>query len=878
MKSKTLWKDIFRSFLKSKGRFLSLFLLMALGSFALIGLKVTGPNLERTADQFISKRRVMDLTVIASTGFSKDDRAELRTIPKARVELGHLLDANLISEEKSIRLFSRPQNLSLYDLSKGHYPQNKNEIVLSSWLSSKYKLGDHIKLESKKEGLLNSDTYKIVGFASSSEIWSKSNLGSSTTGDGNLALYGLLSPDSFKMTENIARLRFDNLRGLNSFSEAYESKLLKNQSHLENLLADNGFRRLDELKKEGQEKISSSRKKIIKAKEEIAANEKYLSYLPAQEKEAAEKKLESTKEEIKSKESQLDEAQKEIDHLSEPTYKIYNRATVPGGEGYQIYNTSTSSISMVGNIFPVVLYFVAALVTFTTMTRFVDEERTNSALYLALGYSKQAILAKFLSYGLLASLLGTSLGIWGGTYLLSSLIAKIIRTNLIIDWTHFYFYWNYAFLAYGIAFVSAVLPVYLIVRKELFQAPAQLLLPKAPTNGSKILLERINFLWKRLTFTQKVTIRNIMRYKQRMFMTIFGVAGSVALLFSGLGIQSSLSKVVDHQFSNLTPYDIFVITKEKPREKEIKELTSFLRSDQVASFEKVKFSNTNLKIKGQKNHYPVNIVATDKEDLKPYLYTKSVKSNTWLKIPEKGVLISEKLARLHRVKEGQNLLLRDDQNHQITVKVKGIIDMNVGHYILMSNSYYQEKFQGITSKTAYYLHLAKNNKDAIKERAKELLTYDGVEGLSQNALIVDSVNAIVASLKNVMALLVFLSLLLALVILYNLTTINIAERIRELSTVKVLGFHDHEVTLYIYRETIILSVIGIVFGLIAGKYLHLLIMTLIGADNMNFGTQVDAYVYLLPVMSIIILILALGLMVDRRLAKLDMLEALKSVE
>ena len=300
--------------------------------------------------------------------------------------------------------------------------------------------------------------------------------------------------------------------------------------------------------------------------------------------------------EITAAQSEIEDAKTELSKIEKSSYQVYTRSTLPGSDGYVTYQNATKSIAAVGNVFPVVLYLVAALVTFTTMARFVDEERTQSGLFKALGYTNKQIMAKFVLYGLGAGLAGAIVGIILGNTVLSPLISSIITETTVIGASTLYFYPLWTSLAIGLTLLSAVLPAYLVAQRELFEKPASLLLPKPPVSGSKILLERWRFVWSRLSFTHKVTARNIFRYKLRMLMTIFGVAGTVALLFGGLGIRSSISGVVDRQFGDLIHYDMLVVENSKASEEELDGLSDFLQSDQVRQSLPVAFEQLTEKI------------------------------------------------------------------------------------------------------------------------------------------------------------------------------------------------------------------------------------------------------------------------------------------
>lgn len=873
---KTLWKDIFRSIWQTKGRFLSLFLLMALGSFALVGLKVSGPNLENTARHYINQHRLMDLSIMGSHGFSKKDLQEIKSIPNATYELSHQVEANFDTSGAAIRLQSPDKRISTSSLQKGRLPSTSSEIALSSWYQKDYKIGDTVRIHSPKTQLLNQDSFKIVGFYENPEIWSKKNLGASRTGDGNLALYGLIAPNAFKGEKNLARIRYNDLAKLNPFGIKYDKSLQTKEESLENIFYNNSKERLKDLQKKSLSRIAENEQKITEAETNLSNQEKKLIYLNGPALKTAKTKIDQARKELAKKEKTIEQAKSDVKAMPKPVYLISNRQTQEGGEGYQVYHSSTISIANVSNIFPVVLYLVAALVTFTTMTRFVDEERTNSGLLLAIGYSKKDIYKKFIIYGFIASALGTLIGVIGGTYLLSAMIVKICLNNLILESVTYHFYWNYTALAFFLAALSALLPAYLVARKELNQAPAQLLLPKPPSKGAKIFLERLPIIWSRLTFTQKVTARNIIRYKLRMIMTIVGVAGSVALLFSGLGIQSSLSKVIDKQFSELTPYDILLVSKKS--EESQKTIQDYFHIQNISSYQEINLTSLDLDIKRQRTNSKVTVLSSQKPSLKPYMELIDDGTKKPLLVPKNGVFISTKLASFYNVKPGQNLTLTDKHGKNFNVKVANVIDMRVGHYIICSNDYYQKAFKQLETNPAFLINLPKHSRKDVRSISKFFMNKPEVISLSKNIMITDYVQSIVDSLNQVMALLVILSASLSLVILYNLTTINIAERIRELSTIKVLGFYDKEVTMYIFKETILLSGIGIILGLISGYYLHQLLMTLMGASNMNFGTDVDLYVYLVPVITITLLIIGLGFIVHMSLKRLDMLDALKSVD
>ena len=907
MKRKVYWKDLFASFTHSKGRFLSILTLMLLGSLALVGLKVTTPNMHRTANQFIQQQKMLDLAVMGDLGLDQADQEELLGVKGARVEFGLLLDLTVRGTGKAIRLFSAPKSLSSFRVTKGRLPQKEGELALASFWKDRYQIGDTLTLEEKvgTRSSLKQKQFTIVGFVQSSELWSQKNLGTAMSGSGNLDAYALVSKEVFTTKLPVmARIQFDDLRSLDSFSQAYKKRLEDHQDELEKLLKDNGKARYQRLKKEADGQIQKGQKELIRAKETLqsAKNQidqaqkqldlqetqlsKLAPFLPAKEQVASQEKLHQAKEqldqkkkdwtagetELAKKEEELKKAQRERDQLEIPTYHVYDRKTMPGGQGYLMYSNASSSISAVGNIFPVVLYLVAAMVTFTTMTRFVDEERTNAGIFKALGYRTRDIILKFVLYGFFAGTIGTLLGTLLGHYFLSGIISNIITQGMVIGESREYFYGDMTLIALGLSFVASVLPAYWVSRKELKEEANLLLLPKPPVSGSKIFLERLQFIWKRLSFTHKVTARNLFRYKQRMLMTIFGVAGSVALLFAGLGIQSSVGGVPKRQFQEILSYELIVAQKTNASSQESKELTNRLGKSDIKDYRPIYSKVIEASLKGGRDKQTITMMVTDRTDFSPFVSLRSLKQEESLSL-KKGVIISSKLAQLAQVTVGNRLTL---DGH--TFKVAGITENYVGHFVYMDQASYQKIYGKRTSANSYLVQLKNPSTRQVQAVSRDMMNLAAVKAVRQNASMISLFNSVAKSLDTTMMILVVVSILLAIVILYNLTNINVAERIRELSTIKVLGFHNKEVTLYIYRETILLSIIGILLGLGGGYYLHQFLIAMIAPDAILFYPKVGLGVFLFPVGGMLLLLILLGIYVDHYLRKVDMLEALKSVD
>ena len=573
---------------------------------------------------------------------------------------------------------------------------------------------------------------------------------------------------------------------------------------------------------------------------------------------------------LATKQKDLEKTKEELENLALPNYHVYDRKTIPGGQGYLMYSNASASISEVGNLFPVVLYAVAAMVTFTTMTRFVDEERSRAGLFKALGYRTKDILAKFLLYGFVAGTVGTGLGTLLGHYVLSGTISQIITQGMVVGTSQQYFYGSYSLLALGLSLLSSVFPAYLVARRELKEEASLLLLPKPPVSGSSILLERFRFVWKRLSFTQKVTVRNIFRYKQRMIMTIFGVAGSVALLFAGLGIQSSVGGVPQRQFGEILKYDMILSIKSSLTDEEEQSLKKRLKQAAIKETEAIFTKQLETSAPSRPGKQTVTLMVSSKNSLEPFISLRSEEGGLDL---SNGAVISSKLAQLAKVGVGDDLRI---DGHKI--RVAAITENYVGHFVYMNQASYQKIYGKKAKKNAYLVLLQSPSHQSVQKVSRDMMEDGTVLAVTQNTSLISLFHSVAQSLNKTMMILVLVSILLAIVILYNLTNINVAERIRELSTIKVLGFHHQEVTLYIYRETILLSLVGIGLGLVGGFYLHRFLIAMIAPDAILFYPRVSLGVYLYPIVGVILILAILGILVNRHLRKVDMLEALKSVE
>ena len=690
---------------------------------------------------------------------------------------------------------------------------------------------------------------------------------------------GKLQIDEKKQTIKQKELLID--QGKRELSEG------KKQLDNSRLLLDDGYRKIAA----GKVKLTDSKARLAEGKKQLADKKTEIyEQLENGEKILAESKSEYFKnltlldkkkmELAENGESRLKEAREKLDSLEEPVYDVYSRREMLGSEGYRLYTSIAEIVDSLSGIFPIFLYLVAALVTSTTMSRFVDEERINAGTLKALGYSNRDIIKKFTIYGLLSSMIGTTIGVLMGHTLLPLIVHNTYATKVELPMIKLSFYPKITIIAFVLGFISAVVPAYLVAKKELKEKASQLLLPKPPAKGSKIFLERIGFIWNKMSFTKKVTARNIFRYKQRMLMTIFGVCGGVALLFAGFGVQHSIQGIGDAQFQNIIKYDLIIANEDSAKDDTIDKINKKLQDDvRIQTHKNVHFEEITKVAGANKDAQKIKlIVPSDHEKFDDYINLRDRKTGEKIALDKGGAVISERFAKLIKAKVGDEIDVKDSKGNDHKIKVKGICEMYLGHFAFMSKESYEKTFNTKYKNNGSLISLKDKDQENIRNVASDFMKQEGVKGIVQNISLENQIHTIVLSLNKIMIILIVTATLLTVVIISNLTNINVAERIRELSTIKVLGFFNKEVTMYIYKETSILSIIGILVGFLFGGWLHHYIITAVPPEEVMFNPQEGAISYIVPTVIVTVIIVALGFVVNRKLKNVNMLEALKSVE
>ena len=562
---------------------------------------------------------------------------------------------------------------------------------------------------------------------------------------------------------------------------------------------------------------------------------------------------------------ELSDAQLEIDKM-EGKWIVLDRNS---HYSYRDYGACADRMDGIAKVFPVFFFLVAALVCMTTMTRMVDEQRNEMGTLKALGYSKLQIASKYIIYALIASILGSILGCSLGMYLFPTVIFNAWNTLYNIDQIKFLFQPGLILLASGSVTGITLLATLYSIYSELIEMPSQLMRPKAAKAGKKILLERITFIWKRLSFLQKVTARNIFRYKKRFFMTIIGIAGCSALLVAGFGINDSISDIVNQQYNVIYHYDATVSAKTSEITSQIKSLKGVkdvYEEDHLA---------VTTKIENKDISTTVHIISNDKKFKK---FCTLFNGNKEFDLDDSSVLISQKMATKLNKKAGDTIKIKDANNKVIKAKIKGVFTNYVGHHIYASESLYKSWNTNAKTTHIYLIKSKKTTKKFERNLGNKIMNIDGVQSVTFYSSLQKNFKDMIKSISYIVVVLVISAACLAFVVLYNLSNVNISERKREIATIKVLGFTRKEVDAYINRETILLTILGSLIGLGIGIGLHHLIMNLAEMDDIMFGRTINSISYVISFVMTIGFNAIINLCMHKKLNNIQMVESLKAVE
>lgn len=819
MKNKLL-KHILMKIKDNYKRFLSLLCMALLGVGFYAGIQAASPDMLKTLDSFYDKHNVYDIEIISNLGMTKDDVKELSKLKNIEKVVGtYSKDAylNLNNKQYVLKLVGLNSKINNIHIENGRLPNNNNEVVVEKSLleDNNLTLNDSITIEN--------NNYKIVG-TMLSPLYFGNERPSTTLGKVNYLIY----------------LNEDNIR-----QDIYTNVYLTVKSSKDEMTNSKEY-------KKSVEKSINNIEKIQKERENARYNELYGDIIKQSE----------------SYNLPLDKTT-----LVNPKWYIFDRLD---NNSYKELINASDNLKQLGNVFPIIFFCVAILVSLISMMRMIEEDRTENGTLKSLGFNSFQITSKYIIYSLFATVIGGLLGIVMGSLLIPRVVWNAYKTMFTIPKFICDIDTSANIIGLLICIICICGTTIFVCIKNLKDVPANLMRPKAPKTGKKILLEHITFIWKRLKFSSKITIRNIFRYKSRVLTTIIGITGCTALILTGFGLRDSIKGINNFQFTNIFRYDKMLMLSETANTSTLK---NELLNNPIVN-EVVETNINTATISYNKKEQEVTIIVPEvSKELKKVINLIDVSDNKKENLTPKDntCIISEKTSRLLNIKVGDKITILDDNNKKHQVKVDKIVKNYINQYLYLSKTTYEKIFGNYKTNS----YLVKLNNVSAKEKNnfdEGYISKSEITSIVNNIDMKNTMNDIIGSIDSVVAILIVAAALLAFVVLYNLSNINISERKREIATLKVLGFYPREVDRYITRETIILTAIGITLGLLSGSYLCHYIISTCEPDYLLFDRRVDAISYILSALMTIIFTIIVNIVTHYNLKKINMVSSLKNVE
>lgn len=619
---------------------------------------------------------------------------------------------------------------------------------------------------------------------------------------------------------------------------------------------------------DGENQLAAAKEQIEEKEDQLEAAETELAdgLLQYQENQS------EFDEQMQDADDQIADAQSKIDEIEKPETYVLDRNT---NVGYVCLKNDSGVVKGIANVFPVFFFLVAALICMTTMNRMVEEQRTQIGVLKALGFSEGKIMGKYLFYSGSAAISGTLIGYVLGIHFFPLVI--ITAYGIVYKMGGIYYVSDLplALVSLTVAVFCSVGTTWLSCHKELKEVAADLMRPKAPKAGKRVFLEHVPFIWKRLKFLQKVSVRNIVRYKKRFFMMVIGISGCTALLVMGFGVRDSVVAVADQQYEEIQLYDIGVTLKagKMPGEADLKSLDSALEKENAAGMYAMEKTIDLVTDKGTKS---IHMVAVENPDEVGDFISLHTKKQEPIAYPKEGeAVLSNKVAETYAVKKGDTILLRDSDNNEMHLKVTGICENHIYNYVYIAPESYEKQIGDVVFKNVY---VRLPDASDIHEVSAVLMKADGVTAVTVNSDMLSRISQMMSCMNYIVIIIIICAGALAFIVLYNLNNINITERVREIATIKVLGFYPKETASYVFRENMVLTAIGCGLGLILGKWFHRFVMGEIQIDMVSFNVQINAVSYLFSVLLTMGFAWIVNCMMTGKLERINMAESLKSID
>ena len=851
-----LYKEFFVSIRKSFKRFLSITLIVLLGVGFFAGIRATSPDMKDTLSRYYKKNNMYDIELMSNYGISQDDISKIRD--KGYDIEGSISFDVVVNNDDSlyavkVMSYDKNNDINKLVLLEGKMPSNSDECVIErNDYTEDYKIGDSIYLDSDD---VKNKELKIVGIVKS-PLYVSDERGSTNllTGKINYFLYTDISNFNTDVyTEAYVDIDSDN----DIFDSRYEDEVDDYEKKLEDVteaIGNSNYDKIIEQYEVGIDEATSLYEENLDRYNDI----KDVTYIDSTVKDTMKRELDSAK-------VKIDDLKKELDEVDDVEWYVLD---LNSNAGYYSYDADAERIGNIAKVFPIVFFVVAILICLTTMTRMVEEERIQIGTLKSLGYDDVSISFKYVLYAMLATVIGSLVGVMIGFNIIPSIIFNMYKVMYNIDGFRSNFYWDLTLQGLIIALICTVGATVYACNKTLKEVPASLLRPKAPNSGKRVWLEYIPFIWKRLKFSSKVTVRNVFRYKKRMFMTILGIAGCTGLILAGFGLKDCITNLVPNQYEKIFNYQVEVTLNDNLSVSELDDV--YEQIDELDEVNKaLKLEKESIEIKNKDTNQSITLVVPF-SDISDFIKLQDRKSGKQFDLGS-GVIVTEKITNLLDINKGDNLVLEGKNDYKVVVS--DITENYLYHYVYMSSDVYDsDSYNTILVKTG---EMDAKEKQAFSNKLKSI---DGVSSMSFTSSTEDMFDSTMKNFSYVSLVLIVSAGMLAFIVLYNLASINISERNREMATIKVLGFYDKEVYNYIGRESNILTIIGIVFGIGIGVVLTRFIIKTCEIDILMFDSNIKAISYVYAILITLIFTIVVNIVTYFSLKKIDMISSLKSAE
>lgn len=915
-------KDFWREIQHTRSRFFSIMILVALSVAFLSGLKATAPDMKRTGDNYLDSLHLADIQVLSTLGLTDDDITAIRAQDKVEDAEGeYVIDAFASSDSldavvKVLSLTGRGINEVL--LRGGRMPERADECVVEENMLSlmNIAIGDRITLTPGDDlsDALAQDTYTVVGTVRS-PVYLAVERGTSTLGSGTVKAYLYLPREAFTLDYyTAAYVRVSGAAEMTAFYSDYDDYIdavidelepfgdARSQLRHDDLVdeatekLDDAQRELDDAKAEADEKLGDAQKELSDARKKL--DDGWKDYYDGEEqyadgvkelsdayteltdgerdyrkglREYADGKAEAD-EKIADAQEKITDARRKVADIDSCEWYIFSRSYNPGYTGF---GQDADRMANLASVLPIIFFLVAALVCLTTMTRMVEEQRVQIGALKALGYSRLSISRKYIGYGLLPSLVGGVLGLVIGYILFPKMIFTAYQIMYQMPDIELHAYTDISLFSVLAAVACTTVATLWACLATLRETPASLMRPRTPKAGKRVFLEYIKPLWRRMSFIHKVTARNLFRYQKRFWMTVIGIGGCTALIIAGFGMRSSLLFTMSRQYDELFHYSAQVTLADNALPEERAAVEDFLAGDsRVVNYIPCAASSATVVTPSYSTTAYVEVMASDEIGKVVDLF--DYKSGDPIRMGDEGVYIDQKLSELLKVSVGDTFFLDGDVRGDVTVA--GIYEHYTGHFIYMTPGYYENALHADGEPNAYLLNFTSDDTDTCNAIFEKLLDMSGVATTSRMRDTQDTYMHSMERVDFVVVIIILAAAALAMVVLFNLSNINITERQRELATIKLLGFYDGEVSAYVYRENIVLTLFGILLGCFMGHWLHIYLVRSTEIDLMMFGRQTAPSAYVYAAILTALFSLLVNVLAHFRMKKIDMVESLKSAE